>query len=487
VFTQTWTQPYCSPTRASLLTGLYAAKTGVLDYSDYVTQNQHSFVWDLKEKGGYSTAVFGKWHLAGLGVYTGMKPKEAGFDLYRGNLSGGIATYWNWDYHIQESTDAPNRYRTQQAPIRSLPGIAPTTYAAVVKTADAIEWITKQESENPDKPWFTWLAYNLSHITANQQPNPMIVPNIDTLDEISRKEMEDCGGTFGSAIVGACSSEALMRAMTNSMDTLIGKVLDAVDVLDPNTYVIYLGDNGTWMFGPQREFIDNMYITRQGRGKGTVYESGVRVSMSIRGPGIKADSRSDEPIHNVDLFSTILELAGLDIPKTVPNRAGNGLVAVDSISLAPLLFESAERLRNPNTDYLLTETVNPLNNDQQLAAARNATYKVLCTDNTEMGSCTFYNLLEDPLEEYPLAKPDSCYNYENRIWSLKTPENHFCRLHEVLSTKSFMATPQTITVQPRNQRKRGSARMQPAAARMQSAKSSSSTTSMPEKRRYSRD
>ncbi len=73
-----------------------------------------------------------------------------------------------------------------------------------------------------------------------------------------------------------------MRAMTNSMDTIIGKVLDVVDKLDPNTYVIYLGDNGTWMFGPQREFIDNMYITRRERSKGTTYESGVRVSMAIR-------------------------------------------------------------------------------------------------------------------------------------------------------------------------------------------------------------
>lgn len=75
-----------------------------------------------------------------------------------------------------------------------------------------------------------------------------------------------------------------MRAMTNSMDIIIGKVLDVVDKAGQEYLCyIHLGDNGTWMFGPQREFIDNMYITRRDRSKGTAYESGVRVAMAIRG------------------------------------------------------------------------------------------------------------------------------------------------------------------------------------------------------------
>ncbi len=440
-FTQAWVNPFCSPTRASILTGLYSAKTGVLDYTNWLSQKHHSFVRDLKEKGGYSTAVFGKWHMAGLGVYPGMKPKEAGFDLFLGNLHGGLATYFEYDYHIQDSTDPPEKYRTEKAPVRSLPGIAPTTYAPVVKAADAIAWLTEQEKKNPDKPWFVWFAFNLSHITGNQKPNPMCVPNIDTLDEASRKEMEACGGKFGSAIVGSCSSEALMRAMTNSMDTIIGKLLDVVDKLDPNTYVIYLGDNGTWMFGPQREFIDNMYITKRGRSKGTAYESGVRVSMAIRGPRIPAASRSDEPINGVDLFSTILNLAGLDAPKTVPNRAGDGTVALDSVSLTPILFKGAKGLRDPNKGYMLAETINPVMNNLKHAGARNATYKLICAENSETASCTFYNLIDDPLEEYPLAKPDSCTNYKNGTWTPAVPEWHFCRLQEVISTESFLASP----------------------------------------------
>src|SRR5690606_31833757 len=355
-FTSAWAQPFCANTRASILSGLYPVRTGVLDYTGHLAQHHHSFVRDLKEKGGYSTAAFGKWHIAGLvqagaastgAQYPGMKPKEAGFDVFRGNLNGAPPTYWEYDYHVQDDSTPADQWRTEKAPTRSLPGIPPTTYTAVAKVADATTWIGEQEQQHPDKPWFVWMAFNLAHISEKQQPNPMMVPDIDTLDEPSRKEMQACGGTFGSANVGKCTDKQLMRAMTNSMDTLIGRLLDTVEVLDPNTYVIYMGDNGTWMFGSGREFIDNMYITRENRGKGTGFESGTRVDLVIRGPGITAGS-SDVPASGSDLFPTILALAGLDSPTIVPDRTGTGMVPIDGVSLTPVLLEGATRVRDPN-------------------------------------------------------------------------------------------------------------------------------------------
>src|SRR5215471_5975374 len=220
-FTQAWAQPFCANTRSAIISGLYPAKTGVVDYRYYLSQNHHSFVQDLKEKGGYSAAVFGKWHIAGLAPYAGMRPKEAGFDLFKGNLNGGVATYWDWDYHVQDANTPPNQWRTEKAPTRNLPGVASTTYAPLVNVADAIDWITDQHNKDPNKPWFVWLAFNLAHITGNQLPNPMMVPNIDTLDERSIAEMKSCGGTFGSANVGKCTDKQLMRAMTNLLDTLL--------------------------------------------------------------------------------------------------------------------------------------------------------------------------------------------------------------------------------------------------------------------------
>src|SRR5690606_31938211 len=87
VFTEAWAQPFCSPTRASILTGLYASRTGVLDYTGWLDQRHHSPARDF-QRAGYATAAFGKWHMAGLNRYPGMKPKEAGFDLFLGNLNG---------------------------------------------------------------------------------------------------------------------------------------------------------------------------------------------------------------------------------------------------------------------------------------------------------------------------------------------------------------------------------------------------------------
>jgi arylsulfatase A-like enzyme len=449
-FTQAWVQPFCSNTRSSILTGLYPAKTGVLDYTNWLNQSHHSFVRDLKEKGGYSTAIFGKWHMAGLNqlapgmtkLYPGMKPKEAGFDLFLGNLNGGVETYWEYEYQIQDANTPDDQWRTETAPTRSVPGVAPTTFAPVVKVADTLNWIKEQKKTNPDKPWFVWLAFNLSHITGKQVPNPMAVPNIDTLDEPSRKEMQACGGNFGSANVGNCSDKALMRAMTNTLDTLVGKLLKSVDSIDKNTYVIYLGDNGTWMFGPKREFIDNMYITRQGRGKGTSSEAGARVEFAIRGPGIKANSVSDVPISGVDLFPTILKMAGLEPPKVVPNRDGSGVVDLDGESLAPILFNGAKQLRDPNMGYLLAETTNPVKKNLREAGARNTNYKLICDENADTANCTFYNLKNDPLEEYPLPKPESCANYQTGKWTPANQEWHFCRLQEVIGQKSFLAAKQ---------------------------------------------
>jgi len=441
-FANVWAHPFCSPTRATLITGLYAAKTKVTTYADALSQKHATFVRKLKDQAGYSTAVFGKWHMAGLPGqpvdYPGMKPKEAGFELFKGNLHAAIMTYWEYNYQIQDSDTAPDAWRTEAAPKKSLPGIAPTTFAPVVKVADTIEWITEREAADPDKPWFAWVAFNLSHATAQQQPSAMAVPDADTLDALSHREMKECGGTFGSANVGSCSGEALMRAMTTSLDTIVGKLLDAVDSLDPNTYVILIGDNGTPMYGrPNLDFIDNMYITRKGRGKGTAYESGSLVGMAVRGPGIAADAQNNEFTHAADLFPTILELAGLTPPEKVSNSDGTGTVPLDAVSLAPILFNKASTVRDPNKGYVLTETENLMTGGTKMVGARNATYKVVCTSSTD--NCEFYNLVDDPLEEYPLAKPNSCNDYTNGTWTTADPKWHYCRLTDVVATHSFLS------------------------------------------------
>jgi arylsulfatase A-like enzyme len=444
IFTNVWAHPFCSPSRSAILTGLFGKKAKVLTYADALSQKHTTFVQKLKDEGGYSTALFGKWHLAGLPGngngpdYPGMKPKEAGFDLFRGNLHAAIKSYWDYDYQIQDSDTPANIWRNEPVPVKSLPGIAPTSYAPVVKVADAIDWITKMEKANPDKPWFAWVAYNLSHATIIQKPNAMAVPNKDTLDAKSISEMEACGGKFGSNDAGRCSDESLMRAMTNSLDTITGKLVDAVNSIDPNTYIIFVSDNGTPMY--EREglyYIDNMYITRKGRGKGTTFESGALVPMAIKGPKIKAGSKSTEYMHVADLFSTVLSLAGLKVPEEVSNSEGNGKVSLDSVSLTPILFGEKDTLRDPDRGFVLSESVNLMTNGTQHVAARNGKYKVTCSGGFEDAYCTFYDLANDPLEEYPVKKPDSCAKYKQGNLTPADQEWHYCRLMEVIKEDSY--------------------------------------------------
>jgi arylsulfatase A-like enzyme len=443
VFLNTWAQPYCSPSRATMITGLFEDKTQVKKPDDPLSSHHTTFVQRLKSEANYSTAAFGKWHLAGPSPnWSGVRPRQAGFDFFRGNFDSYIPDYWSYVVHVQDNNTTGTNYSTESAPTKFLPGIASTKYAPVVKAADTIDWINARTTENPDKPWFVWLAFNLSHVTFEYlgAQGKMVVPNADTLDDPSWQEMHDCGGTFGSNIVGSCTGRQLMRAMTNSMDTVIGKVLDVIDSLDSDTYVIFIGDNGTPMYGyPIGNQIDNMYITINGRGKGTPYESGCRVPLVIRGPGITAGTQSAGFVHEADLFATCLQLAGLEVaPENLDylNSAGNS-VQLDAVSLTPILFGPATTLsRDPKEGYLLTE-VGVYYGSPNKVGARNATYKVLCTTNTS--NCTFYNLVDDPLEEDPITdsrRPNSCTDYNN-TWAPPEPQWNYCRLIEVVNQYSI--------------------------------------------------
>lgn len=439
-FSNVWAQPFCSPTRASILTGLFAGKVNVINYTDPLSQDHTSFVRKLKDEGGYSTGLFGKWHLSGMPggaqSYPGMKPREAGFEYFRGNLHAAIRGYWDYEYFVQDAATPADQWRTEQPPLKSLPGIAPTRFADVVKVADALEWIGGRERASPGKPWFAWVAFNLAHATSNQQPSAMAVPDADLLDAPSRAEMRACNGTFGTNNTGSCSGEALNRAMTNAHDTLVGKLLAGVEALDANTIVIYIGDNGTPMYArPNLDMIDSLYITRKGRGKGTAYESGARVPLAIRGPGISAGRSSSEYVHVADLFPTILGMAGLKVPAKVSSGDGRGSLDVDGVSLLPIINGKAQRLRDPDRGYLLTESLNLMTNSTRQVAARNGTYKVICTEKVERDACQFFNLIEDPLEEYPLPHPATC----GSGFAVTDPAWHYCRLANVIRTESFFA------------------------------------------------
>jgi len=117
------------------------------------------------------------------------------------------------------------------------------------------------------------------------------------------------------------------------------------------------------------------------------------------------------------------------------------MVQLDSVSLMPILTKNVKQIRDPNEDYLLAETTNPVKDNVAEAGDRNERYKIFCVENAQLGNCTLYDLKEDPLEEYPLPKPTSCADYQNGKWTPAMQQWHFCRLQEVIAKDSFLSKP----------------------------------------------
>ncbi len=108
------------------------------------------------------------------------------------------------------------------------------------------------------------------------------------------------------------------------------------------------------------------------------------------------------------------------------------------MSLKPLLMNTKQTVRDPNQDYLLAETINLMTAGTQEVGARNGAFKVVCRDGT--GSCEFFNVQKDPLEEFPLSKPASCASYSEGKLTPSEQDWHFCKLKEVVETQSFYST-----------------------------------------------
>ena len=155
--------------------------------------------------------------------------------------------------------------------------------------------------------------------------------------------------------------------MTNALDTLVGKLLTQVDGLDPNTFVIFIGDNGTPMYGrPNLDFIDNMYITQTGRGKGTPMKAVPACPWSSEGPALKPSATSNEYVHAADSIPNyVLTLAGLTAAGKEVSKRDGGLQPVDGVSLTPILFDKAATLARSEPGLPVDGIVEP--DDQQYA------------------------------------------------------------------------------------------------------------------------
>lgn len=331
-FNNFWSSPTCSPTRGTMVTGKYAFRTGVEWPGDVLSENEISLQEYIKQESDfeYETAVIGKWHLSGSSPGT---DPEALFDLghFSGILNGGVNDFYSWNLHEDGTTTQIDEYMT------------------TVLTDLAIDWLDQQSS-----PWFLWMAHTAPH-------TPFHVPPIAMHQQ----------GDLPPYTQNSDPTPYLMAAI-EALDYETGRLIESIpqEELD-NTVIIFMGDNGTSGQAAQQPYSRNF-------AKGSVYQGGVNVPLYVSGNGVTRTGEDDNLIVSTDLFSTIAELAGVDIAEIH-----------DSKSFRSLL-DSESTIRN----YQYTEMNNPDRN-LDLAAISNGQFKLIVNEN---GDDEMYNLTDDPYE-----------------------------------------------------------------------------------------
>lgn len=357
VFDNAWASPVCSPTRGTIVSGLYGHRTGVTTVGNVLpTSTVTVFDRITAESPDYSQAFFGKYHLGGGsidprpgGAFPGVPGilqhvRDLGITNFRGILGGGLVDYFNWTTY---DINGPN--------------LANTTFATTALTDYAIDYIHTQEATRPGKPWFLYQAFNAPH-AANGGNNPYQVPPaaLHSVDLSSVGNPKP--GTYGTNV-------PIYQANIQSLDTELGRLLKEVDL--ETTTVIFVGDNGV-----PPPVKDAGTLLRNS--KGSVYEGGVRVPLIVAGAGVTRRGREDELFVTTDVYATILNLTG--VPVTQVNN---------SYSLKPLLADEAG---SSGRTHSFTETSNGTN--QRRYAVKDRRYKLVY----ELGKRELYDLVADPQE-----------------------------------------------------------------------------------------
>jgi len=203
------------------------------------------------------------------------------------------------------------------------------------------------------------------------------------------------------------------EAMIQSLDTEIGVVLGTID--RTNTDVIFIGDNGTPIAVQQPPFINtNVPETLAGNGhaKFTIFEGGARTPLIVAGPDVAGPGRTNDTLVNEpDLFSTIQELAGINVAATLPTN-----VIIDSVSLLPALRADVIR----PTPFVIEEQFN------QSAAAdgitlRNGEFKLIHFYNhtNDVSNERLYDLASDPYEFTNLLAAPLTATAQSNYYSLQ--------------------------------------------------------------------
>ncbi|PIQ22925.1 MAG: acetylglucosamine-6-sulfatase [Cytophagales bacterium CG18_big_fil_WC_8_21_14_2_50_42_9] len=288
------TTSLCSPSRASILTGLYAHKHKVVDNNNPVSK-ELVFYAQYLQQAGYKTAMIGKWHMGG-----DFDDPQRGFNHWVSFKGQG--TYWpNADGLNIDGKKVPQKgYITDEL----------TDYA--------LDWLKNQKKDQPFALYLSHKGVHDNFVPADRHkgkfadhkfmPPATMMPGVHQDAPMwlqnQRNSWHGVSYPYHSNLdIGEYYkryAEALL-----SVDESVGRVLDYLkqNNLLESTLVIYMGDNG-FQFG-EHGIID----------KRTAYEASMRVPLLAYAPGlIKPATVVKEVVANIDIAPTVLEAAGLKAP-----------------------------------------------------------------------------------------------------------------------------------------------------------------------------
>ena len=321
-FTQGFTKPVCSPSRAMLLSGQYSHRLGIPDYIPYGNPVHIDnglpaatpTIASLLGSAGYTTGLVGKWH---LGYGEKYYPQRFGFHTAEGYRYIAPGKKVRGVGQIPFLIDG----REQQPFGKSASVAADCTTILADRAVDFIR-------SNRQDPFFLYLSFYRPHLAwlpvpeedfAHYKDRPVAVPDPPAGSTVGKEKLQELTRLYYANITCA--------------DRNLGRVFDALDELDlaADTIVIFIGDNGFMVGqhgllgkGNARRLHVNarQRVSRERGTRANMFDDSVLVPFIVRWPGVvKPGTTSDALVSTIDIFPTLAEIAAVKVPPQVDGRS----------------------------------------------------------------------------------------------------------------------------------------------------------------------